>query len=98
MPINIGFSEEHRVKTPLLFWYAIHGRPIADRSQAKAATIIQALMHQGSQGALVLISGGSKEGDQQIAVDRVEQFAQDLVPLLRPICLDEPCLVNCPFA
>lgn len=84
LPINIGFSEQHRTKTPILFWYAIHGRSIADRYQAKAATIVHALMHQGSHGALVLISRESKRGDQEIAVDDMEQFAQDLVPVLRP--------------
>ena len=84
MPINIGFSEQHRTKTPILFWYALYGRSIADRYQAKAATVVHALMHQGSHGALVLISGESKRGGQEIAVDDMEQFAQDLVPVLRP--------------
>ena len=38
---------------PLSFWYALDGQAYADRYEAKMATMIQALMHQGSHGALV---------------------------------------------
>jgi hypothetical protein len=41
-------------------------------------------MHEGSNGAFVLIAGESKRDGQDIVVDDVEQFAQDLVPILRP--------------
>lgn len=83
-PVNIGFSGDHQARRPILFWYALNGRAFADRYQAKAATIAQALMHKGSNGALVLIFGESKRDGQEVAVDDVEQFAQDLVPVLRP--------------
>ena len=84
-PVNIGFfSGDRQSRKPILFWYALNGRAYADRYQAKAATIAQALMHEGSNGALVLIAGESKRDGQDIVVDDVEQFAQDLVPILRP--------------
>jgi EpsI family protein len=83
-PVNIGFSEDRRSRRPILFWYALNGRAFAGRYAAKAATIAQALLHEGSNGAFVLISGESKWDGQEIVVDDLEQFAQDLVPLLRP--------------
>lgn len=83
-PVNIGFWEDHEVKTPILFWYALSGRSIADRYQAKATTILHALMHEGSNGALIVISGEPRGDDQEVAVDEIQAFAQALFPVLQP--------------
>lgn len=82
-PVNVGFTEEQGVRTPILFWYALNGRTIADRYQAKAATIAHALMHEGSNGALVLISGDPRENNPDIIADEMMAFAQALVPVLQ---------------
>jgi EpsI family protein len=83
MPVNVGVWTEQRMKTPILFWYAVSGRTISGRYEAKAASILQALMHQGSSGALVLIAGDANESREQAAVD-MKHFAKYLIPVLRP--------------
>jgi hypothetical protein len=40
-------------------------------------------MHQGSNGALVLIAGDANESREQAAVD-MKHFAKYLIPVLRP--------------
>jgi EpsI family protein len=81
--VNIGFAEEHGVRTPILFWYSVNGRSIADRYEAKAATIGQALRHEGSNGALVLICGEPHGNNQEDTVDEVEAFARALFPVIQ---------------
>jgi EpsI family protein len=83
LSVNTGFWDENHSKTPILFWYALHGRAVADRYQAKVATIVQALAHEGSNGALVLISGVAKGGGQEDVAGSLKDFAQDLVPVVR---------------
>jgi hypothetical protein len=83
MPVNVGVWTEQTMKTPILFWYAVSGRTISGRYEAKAALILQALMHQGSNGALVLIAGDANESREQAAVD-MKHFAKYLIPVLRP--------------
>jgi EpsI family protein len=83
LPVNIGFSVAYRIKTPILFWYAVNGKTISDRYEAKAASIAQALMRRGSPGALVLIAGDPNDHHVR-AVACLKQFAHDLIPILRP--------------
>ncbi|WP_447598430.1 exosortase W [Nitrospira sp. Nam80] len=81
--VNIGFAEEHGVRTPILFWYSVNGRSIADRYEAKAATIGQALRHEGSNGALVLICGEPHASNKEAIADEVEAFARALFPVIQ---------------
>ena len=81
--VNAGFWEENHLRTPIVFWYALDGQAYADRYEAKMATMIQALMHQGSHGALVLMSGMPRIGDQDLSVALLEDFARDLAPVLQ---------------
>ena len=83
--VNAGFWEENHLRTPIVFWYALDGQAYADRYEAKMATMIQALMHQGSHGALVLMSGMPRTGDQDqdLSVAPLEDFARDLGPVLQ---------------
>jgi EpsI family protein len=83
LAVNIGVWTEHRIKTPILFWYVVDGRIISDRYEAKAASIAQALTRRGSNGALVLIGGDPGE-DRERAVAEMKQFMQDLIPVLQP--------------
>ena len=83
LSVNIGVWTQHEVKTPILFWYAVNGKTISGRYEAKAVSIIQALVRQGSNGALVLIAGDANEGYEQAVAD-MKRFAQALVPVLRP--------------
>jgi EpsI family protein len=84
IPVNRGFVTDHASKTPIVFWYALNGRSIADRYQAKAATIVHALAHQGSNGALVLISGQFRGDGGDAAADEMNAFARELFPILHP--------------
>jgi EpsI family protein len=83
LPVNVGFSMEHRAKTPILFWYAVDGKTIADRYEAKLVSIAQALLRRGSHGALILVAGDPNDSHVR-AVAAVKQFAHDLIPVLRP--------------
>ena len=82
MPVSIGAWTEHGIKTPILFWYAVNGAAILGRYEAKAASIMQALMHHGSNGALVLMAGDANEGHEKAVAD-MKHFAEGLVPVLR---------------
>ena len=84
LAVNMGFWTEHRATTPILFWYAVDGRMISDRYEAKAASIAQALMRRGSNGALVLIAGDAGADRERAVVADMQRFVQDLMPVLQP--------------
>jgi EpsI family protein len=79
---NVGTWEEGRSRMPLLFWYQIGSRTYADRYEAKAATIAQAVSHQGSHGALVLLLGDTGDGNAATSREELGRFASELAPLL----------------
>jgi EpsI family protein len=81
-PMNIGFYKNHETNVPIVFWYAFDGRSIADRYEAKWATIVHALAREGSNGALVVISGDSAGNGQSERFDYMRAFAEDLIPVL----------------
>lgn len=83
LAVNAGFDDESHAKTPILFWYDLNGQAVGDRYRAKMATILQVLAHDGSNGALVLISGVSQKEGQEFAAGHLENFARDLIPILR---------------
>ncbi len=84
LTVNAGFWEENRLRTPILFWYALNGQTYADRYEAKMATILHALTRQGSHGALVLMSGISRGNQEQhLSVAPLQDFARALGPVLQ---------------
>lgn len=85
LPVNLGFWEQQDRRLPLLFWYALEGRQIGDRREAKLVTMLHALTRRGSQGALVLIMKANGEaGQADGAADDLMEFATELVAVLPP--------------
>lgn len=83
VPAYRTFIDKSRRPIPALFWYHINGTSYADRSEAKIATIKQALLHGRTDGALVLISAEPRSGGSEAAWMAEEEFAGVLFPIMQ---------------
>ena len=62
--------------TSAVFWYYINGTGYAHRSLAKLATIKQAFLHGRTDGALVLVTAGSRTGESEEPWKTQEDFGR----------------------
>lgn len=65
-----------------IYWYDLNGRIVADRYKAKLITIMDGLIHNRTNGALVVVSRNVNEIDSVTALNTELEFAKALIPTL----------------
>lgn len=83
VPVNRTFMEQNRRSIPVMFWYHIHGMSYTDRTLAKLATVKQAFLRGRTDGAFVLLSAESRNGEREDSWKTQQEFAEAIFPLLQ---------------
>jgi EpsI family protein len=76
-------AENGGTRRGIIFWYDVDGRVIPDIYGVKAYTIVDGILHQRSNGAVIMIAWEGPAGAQSDARKRAIEFAQALMPVLR---------------
>jgi EpsI family protein len=83
MTINRYIIAKRMDRQLVLYWYQSHGRVVASEYSAKYYLVADSIRMDRSDGALVRVITGIKDGeDEESAERRAGGFTQQLVPLL----------------
>ena len=81
--MNQGLLGDNPKERRILFWYDLNGHVFANRYKTKGATMLNALVHGRTNGALVLISGEPGKGDGAELESVEVSFASEVFPILK---------------
>ncbi len=81
--VNKSLFKDGMQDTLVLFWYDLNGKIIADNYKAKLLSMLDALLHRRTNGAIIIVSSNLDHPKEDIMPNDEVEFIQALVPVLR---------------
>jgi EpsI family protein len=81
--VNRTIFRDGANKAPVLFWYDVNGRIIANNIKAKVITAIDGLVRRRTNGAVVIISGDlNNSGEVENILEDEVEFVESFLPII----------------